>query len=324
MGRSTQLAGTLTTDLGTLLASYQRDLSGAVTSVNNAYSTATEELGGVLALAVLLALGLGWFLAHSIVEPLAEVQRAVESVQRLCMTSLARGMQAFRKGDLTVAAVAGTTPPRHVGRDEIGQTAEAVRGVIGKVQQTVADYETARAELATMIGQVARSSQEVYSGSTQLAQATQQVGEASTQISRAIEDVARGASAQNTRNTEMLQTVGELDVAVHQVEAGADEQSATAKPLKIALDDMSTALIAAKESLSTVTQAATQASQTAQDGGQVVDQTVTSIGRVSSAVRAECRAGRSPGAAQRGNRADCAGHRRYRRPDQSPGPERGD
>jgi methyl-accepting chemotaxis protein len=83
----------------------------------------------------------------------------------------------------------------------------------------------------------------------------------------------------------MVQTVGELDAAVHQVEDGAEQQAATAKPLKIALDGMSAALIAAQESLNTVTLAATQASRTAQDGGQVVDQTVTSIGAVRSAVQ---------------------------------------
>ncbi len=83
-------------------------------------------------------------------------------------------------------------PPTYVSRDEIGQTAESVRTLVGTVQQTIADYEAARAELGSLIGEVARSSEQVYAGSGQLAQATHKPPSASSM--RARPDIAAAAT----------------------------------------------------------------------------------------------------------------------------------
>ena len=134
-------------------------------------------------------------------------------------------MQALAGGNLTVAAEIGTTPPAYQSRDEIGQTAEAVRGIVARTQETVKDYEAARASLQQIIGQVAASAQQVDQGAAQLAQATQQIGQASTQIAQAIEDVAHGTSEQSRSTTEAGEQVTAVAALIAQVADGAETQA---------------------------------------------------------------------------------------------------
>ena len=100
--------------------------------------------------------------------------------------------------------------PTYFSRDEIGQTAEVTREIIGKVQETVGAYEHARIDLQQLIGQVTTSSQQVDYRAGQLAQASEQIGQASTQIARAIEDVARGASEQSQSVTTAMSQMASL------------------------------------------------------------------------------------------------------------------
>lgn len=70
-GAEKTVANQVTANLALLLASNQKYMGYAQTSAHNAYVTATDELLIVLVLAVLLAIGMGWLTARSIVRPLA-------------------------------------------------------------------------------------------------------------------------------------------------------------------------------------------------------------------------------------------------------------
>ena len=124
--------------------------------------------------------------------------------------------------------------------------------------------------LRSVLSRVNQSAEAVDVRASQLALTTRHAGQASTQIARAIEDVARGASEQNKGSAEMLQTVGVVAAAMKDVASGAAQQAVGSGPFLNALQGIGTALNAANESLSSVTQAATQASQTALAGGQVM------------------------------------------------------
>lgn len=213
-------------------------------------------LGGALALLILLAAAAGALLARSLTRPLAEVQRACESASRICLTHLSSGMTAFSQGDLTVPAIIGTTPPTYHSRNEIGQTAEMTRAIIGRVQEIVRAYEAARAELQRLIGQVAGSSTQVATGAEQVAQTAEQIGQASTQVATAIEEVARGAADQSRSATAALGQMTDLSAAVARVAASAEAQ----------------------------VQAAERAAAIAKEGGAAVAQTIAGIDGVRTAV----------------------------------------
>ena len=101
----------------------------------------------VTVISLLLMLGVVFIMAHQLVRPLAEVGRAARDLAETCLCSLAEGMHAFAKGDLTRKAAAGTVAPVYHSDDELGETAEAIRGMVGSVHTTLAAYEEARASL---------------------------------------------------------------------------------------------------------------------------------------------------------------------------------
>ncbi len=281
-GRLATLA--VDTNVDKMRTLYQAATSHTENAASNAYTTASTELLVVLLLAVLCALGLGWFIARSITRPLAEVKAAASSVPNVCMVGLADGITALSRGDLTVEAHASTEPPTYTSKDEIGETADVVRAIIGRAQTAISAYEQARAELAATIGQVAQSSEQVYTGAAQLAEATQQVGQASAQIARAIEDVARGTSDQSHSTGEIAAQIIDLAHNVDQVTQEAAAYQAAVAEAGTAMSDVQQALGNATQSVSTVASAASRAATTAKEGGAAVAQTIASIDSVRSAV----------------------------------------
>jgi len=273
-----------TAGLKVLVQVYHDEIQRRVDTISSAHDTAVKEMLGVGLLALLFSIAVGIMLARSIARPLAEVRRAAESVARLCLTNLAKGMQALARGDLTMEAAASTSPPTYQSRNEIGQTAEAIRGIIGKTQEAVGDYEAARAELRNLIGQVANTSRQVDSGAGQLAQATQQIGQATTQIARAIEEVARGTGEQSRNAGEVTSHMAEFVTVVAQMSSGADAQSRAVEQANQAITQLRGALEETTQQLGTVIHAADRAAATAKDGGAAVGKTIASINGVRGAV----------------------------------------
>ena len=146
-------------------------------------------------------------------------------------------------------------------------------------------FITMSANLRTLLGQVARSSERVDAGATQLAHAGEQVGAASTQIARAIEEVARGAGAQSQSAAEAMTQMTALSAAAVQVSAGADEQSTAVARAGLAIEDLSAALAQTTEGVAAVAVAANRAAATARDGGAAVAQTIASIGAIRATVQ---------------------------------------
>jgi len=276
----------LTGDLTQLLDSNQRTLAAGDARAASAHDSALAILVAAVLAALALALALGVLIARSIVRPLAEVKAAATSVATICMVGLEQGLGALARGDLTVAAHVATTPPTYTSRDEIGQTAEVVRAIIGHAQASIGAYETARAELRGLVGQVARAATLVDSGAERLAAASAQIGQASAQVATAIEEVARGASAQSRTAADALGQMTELGAAVAQVSGGAAAPCAAIGQTERALGALRTALDHTTASVAAVTGAADHAAATAKDGGAAVAQTIESIAGVRTAVLA--------------------------------------
>ncbi|MGH2389953.1 MAG: HAMP domain-containing protein, partial [Chloroflexota bacterium] len=226
LGTEAKASEPLTAGLEQLVTLNQQALDRMSAQAHLAVSNANRELLGALLLALALAVSLGMLIARAIARPLAEVQRAVMNLGDNDIAGLAAGIGALAQGDLTMRAETSSTPPTYTGKDEIGQTAAVVRSIMVRVQSTILAYESARADLALLIGKVARSSELVDHGAGHLAQATDQIGATSAQIARAIEEVAQGTSVQSRSSAEAISQVLDLNAAVEQVASGAEAQQA--------------------------------------------------------------------------------------------------
>jgi methyl-accepting chemotaxis protein len=238
----------------------------------------------VTLVSLILMLVLVFFSAWRIVQPLAEVQRAAQSVAARCLTNLSRGMHALARGDLTVATLAETPPPRHRSSDEIGKTADAVRGIIARTDATVADYETARTALQALIAQVHGAAQQVTATAAHLSGRTTELSHAGSEVAHAIEEVAQGATTQSERAALALTQVSDLSGAVIRVAEGAEEQAGSIGQMEDAVALLRAALADVTEQVGSLAEAARHAGDTARTGAGSVAQGIESTTRVGQAV----------------------------------------
>ncbi len=288
VGAEAKAAAALTQILTVLRGAGDTAVADSSSQSNAALNSATVELVAMMVAAIVMAVGLGWFIARSLARPLGELKDTASGIMQDAMTILLGGITALSRNDLTHAYRVGTLKePRltYVGKDELGQATQAVQVVVGQIAKALRGYEQARVTLGQMVHHVRDASQQVNSASQQLAQASQQVGEASQQISRSIEDVARGTSEQSKDSASAIMQMASLSTAVQQVAGGATTQSEAVGQANAAVRQLRDALEDTSRSVQAVTSAAGRAAGTAKSGGRAVAQTISSIDSVRAAVQ---------------------------------------
>ena len=179
-------------------------------------SSGQRTIWTVVILALVLSAAMAFVITRSITRPVAVLVERLHSVTSNCLASLARGLGAIAGGDLTVAAEPGTDKIGSNARDEIGAASASVDDLVDGARASIEAYETTRANLGTMLGQVSRSAQDVSAASQQVASGSEETGRAMSEITRAVTDVAGGAERQ-------VRTVASASDSVQQVAAAVDE-----------------------------------------------------------------------------------------------------
>jgi len=130
------------------LAKINKDEGKATADANTAAAAqATRNMLVIIALGMSLAIGLGLWLARIIASPIRQVVQRAEKLQGLCIQNLGKAAEGMAHGDLSVKIVTGTEPLALDTRDETGDLARSLNGIIAKTQGTVASFETALANL---------------------------------------------------------------------------------------------------------------------------------------------------------------------------------
>jgi len=279
-----QLADTLVGNLNQLVGVVQTQVLNGEQTASAEYQNRVRQLIAVALLAACMALLLGEILARFISRPLSEVERAAEHLAVHDMASLNASFNALADGDFTVSAAVTATMPSYVGRDETGRTAEAMRTIIRRMQDTVSAHDRARRRLAGLITEVAQTSCSVTDRAAYQSTTSVQLGRSSMHIARAVEEVARGASEQSRDSLEGLNQVATLSREIERVAEGAKAQHRAMDEAQSAIDDLKTALDDTSRTALSVDVAASSAAATAKDGGAAIVKTISSIDNVRAAV----------------------------------------
>ena len=99
-------------------------------------------------------------------------------------------------------------------RDEIGAASAVVDELIDGARASIAAYETTRANLGAMIGQVSDSARGVSAASEQVATNSEETGRAMAEITRAVGSVAGGAERQVVMVASASDTAARMESAV--------------------------------------------------------------------------------------------------------------
>ncbi len=127
------------------------------------------------------------------------VSRLATGLRRLDsegLSQLSAGLQAVAAGNLTQPAVASSEPLPAASADELGQLERTFNAMLAKATHGVESYNTMRANLVEMIGQINQRSQTVSAASQEMASTSEETGRAVGEIATAISSVAEGAEQQ--------------------------------------------------------------------------------------------------------------------------------
>jgi methyl-accepting chemotaxis protein len=120
-----------------------------VTSTKN---VETADRGTRLALIILfvgmaVAVGLGLWISRVIANPIKQVAERAERLQNICIANLGKASEEMAHGNLDIKIVADTQPLQMTGKDEVGNLARSVDGIITRTQSTITSFEAAMANL---------------------------------------------------------------------------------------------------------------------------------------------------------------------------------
>jgi methyl-accepting chemotaxis protein len=199
-----------------LVNQLQADNKKALADTAAKASSGQRTIWIVLVLALVLSAAMALAITRSITRPVAVLVERLQSVTGNCLASLGRGLEAVARGDLTVGAESGTDKIGSDARDEIGVASASVDELVDGARSSIAAYETTRANLGAMLGQVSRSAQDVSAASQQVASGSEESGRAMSEITNAVTEVAGGAERQ-------VRMVASASESVQQVAAAVDE-----------------------------------------------------------------------------------------------------
>jgi methyl-accepting chemotaxis protein len=145
------------------------------------------------------------------------------SLDEICLTRLAGGLDAVASGDLTNALSPATTPIEVSSTDELGRLSSTFNRMLGRAKSSIESYNEMRVQLSSAMSQVAEGAGTVASASQQMASTSEEAGRAVSEIASAVGDVAQGAERQVRMVESTRQAVQEAARA-----AGASAEDATA------------------------------------------------------------------------------------------------
>jgi methyl-accepting chemotaxis protein len=161
-------------------------------AVANGYNRSRRNTIGLLVLGLVLAIGLAFYVARLIVNPL----------RRVCAV-----MEAVAGGDLTAAADIST-------QDEIGDVARSMDRATASVRATVAAMASSASTLATSAEELSAVSTQLATNAEETSAQAGAVSAAAEQVSQSVQTVATGTEEMSASIREIAENAGQASRVV--------------------------------------------------------------------------------------------------------------
>jgi methyl-accepting chemotaxis protein len=268
------------------LVQAKRARAAAVVADTKAAARRTQVVMAiVMAVAVAVGAGIALVVSRRITRGVQLVGTMLSSLADHCVTSLARGLEAFARGDLTVHVEPVTQPIAWRGRDELGRMAETANTLLDRTRATVASYEQARTNLQAEIGRVREAAESVASTGAQLGQAAAQTSEGVGQVSNAMTGIATGAQETATNIRSVRDTIRELVRVIDQVARGATEQAGQVQATTATANEMATSIEQMAANAANAAAAVEQSKASAERGAAAVREAVEGLKVIAAEMR---------------------------------------
>ncbi|HLP16007.1 MAG TPA: MCP four helix bundle domain-containing protein, partial [Bacteroidota bacterium] len=152
-GKFDLISKRLTEELDSVIISEEHLADSLDQEIAHEYSAASLETEIFLGFGVVLAIGLGFFIARMISKPVILISERVKQLKGLCVTNLGSGLEALSHGDTTYDVVTGTPFLEITTKDEIGDLARDVDGIITQTRASVSAFEKSRQTVNELISE---------------------------------------------------------------------------------------------------------------------------------------------------------------------------
>jgi methyl-accepting chemotaxis protein len=269
------------------LLKQKQDRGRQTVNANQATSIASRNLLiGAILVALLLGMGVAWFLSRAISSGVSAVGRAAKQIAEVDLPSLARISRAMADGDLTQQLEITSQLVNVKSSDEIGEMAQSFNDMILRLKDTGDAFSQMTANLRSTVGQIAENATQLASASQQMSAASDQAGAATQQIATTIQQVAKGTQDQSSSVQETSASVEQLSRAIDQIARGAQEQSRAVQQASSSVAQLNGS-IAQVAALSRSVQSASEQSQAAAaSGGESVQKTLRGMAAIKESTSA--------------------------------------
>jgi methyl-accepting chemotaxis protein len=168
-------------------------------------------------------------------------------------------------GNLTVTVEPVTPPIEKTGRDEIGQVAVAVNGILASTASSMRAYNEMAAQLRTVVGDLSSNATTVASASQQMASTSDEAGRAVGEIASAAGDVAQGAERQARMVASTSESAASAAGAAHESAQQARETAEVAERTRTVTREGVDAADQASDAMRAVRDSSVSASRTIAD-----------------------------------------------------------
>jgi methyl-accepting chemotaxis protein len=118
----------------------------------------------IIGIGMALAIGLGLWISRLIAKPIKQVAARAEQLQRVCITDLGKASDAMAHGNLDIKIAADAQPLQIDSKDEVGDLARSVNGIITQTQSTITSFEAAAANLRKVTDEISGMIQSAQAG----------------------------------------------------------------------------------------------------------------------------------------------------------------
>ncbi len=269
----------------------------------------TLALGSLVILAGLVYLG--FWMIQRIARPLHLLGEIAQSIGDGDLKTISQEMSLLAKGDLMRSVSISSLPVDVNLLGEIVEAGESFNAMIARLQETGKGFNEMAGSLRQLVGNVTEKANALNVASGKTAIIAQQTGKATSQIATTIQQISRGTSQQTDAISKTHASVEQMQRAIDGVAQGAQEQANSVSQVVTlmtqvsqSVDSLSTGATRQVEqtnraahtqtgitqrlgqmvdSTGKLSEDAVQSVQAAQQGAQVVSQTVEGMQRVQTA-----------------------------------------
>ncbi len=215
------------------------------------YAQARTQAVTLLVGAILLSLFLSRFFAKDLSDQINLIRNRLVEISDQDLTGIRKGVEALQQGDLTLSIHPFSKSVPVDRTDEFGQLHTTMNAVVDDLGATIIAFEQSRKELQGLVGDILSTSSDLRAGSevlegqantvgnsaaalativTQLAESSEESAIATTRLAEANETLNRGADVATT-------TTREVATLIDDVHNGSKEQQSALQETQVGIDE---------------------------------------------------------------------------------------